>query len=160
MRHRFEPAAASDSASAIFHRAPLIGFTVGSTFVPFVMTRDGPRPNDWGGGRKRVTDEIAGSSRVLTQDLGAGPLRLSSGLLFRNRSTFQQFWALIDSPGTLRMNAEWTVWTPDRTRHEGGVDYAEFDDVEVAEVGAPTFDLGKRPQVDVVFQRRDRTWDE
>lgn len=158
MSHIFEPTAESDSADMIFRRAPWIGFTVGTDFVPFVLTRSSKYPNDWQGGRKLIQDEIPGSGRVLTQDLGPMPLTFATGVLFENRDRFQRFWALQNQTGMLRMNREWTMYAPDRERHEHGVDYAEFDDVLILSVSNITFDLAKRPQCDVLFQREDTSW--
>lgn len=159
MRHVYEPTAESDSADAIFRRARAIGFIVPvNFFVPFVMIRSNAQPNDWQGGRKLVQDDIPGSGRVLTQDLGPQPLTLATGLVFANRAMFQRFWQVQNQTGTLRMNADWTMHEPDRTTHFHGVDYAEFDNVIITSVSGLTFDLAKRPQCDVVFQREDTTW--
>lgn len=156
--HIYEPTAASDHP--VFHRARYMGFIVATELVPFLMVRDSAQPNDWQGGRKLVSDPIWGSGRVLEQDGGAAPLTLTTGLVFRDREAFQRFWALQTESGTLRMNAAWTMHAPDRTWHQHGVDYAEFDDVSIVSPGTLTFDLAKRPMLSgVTFQREDPTWD-
>jgi hypothetical protein len=147
----------------VFRRAPLLGWHVTTDeaeplFVPVVFWRDG-RPVDWQGGRILVADQVPGSSRVLVQDMGAGPLTLTTNLLFQDAAIFHRFRRYTDRTGTLTMNGVWTIHEPDRTEHWGGVDYAHFDAVPVMSLGAQTFDMARRPMLEgVVFQREDGTW--
>lgn len=88
--------------------------------------------NDWQPSRVRVADHIPGGNRVLRQDLGAGPLALATGLMFRDAVAYQRFLANRHLPGTLRMRADRTVYAPDRYVDIHGTTYAEFDAVTVA----------------------------
>lgn len=142
----------------IFRSRHRMGFVVGETFAPFRMAREDERPPDWQGGPDITSDRIPGSTRTLHQDLGALELTLTTNLMFRDARARATFWSLIRSTGELWMDAARTMWPPDREWHEGGIDYAIFDNVLVLATGAPTFDLRGVPMLaEVVFGREDTT---
>lgn len=149
---------------AVFDHAPHLGFETGesdSEKCYFVFWRDSAKPLDWQGGLDIIADRIPGSGRTLYEHMGAQPLRLETGLMFRDKIAFQQFWRLMINPGLLRMRDGYTVWradTPDPVRIAGR-DYVEFSDVTVA--GPPTdvtFDLAGAVYCTVVFEREDLSW--
>lgn len=147
----------------IFGSFPHIGFIVGESEEEqafFVFERDQPKPIDWGGGRDVTSKRIPGGPRTLYTDMGALPLRLETGVMFRDAAMFQRFWRIHNQVGTLRMNADWTAWpgqSPSPVRIAGR-DYVEFANVVIAEPpGAPVPDSRGVMHCTVVFEREDGT---
>jgi hypothetical protein len=148
----------------VFDDYPHLGFETGPTDaekVYFVFTRAQDRPLDWQGGRDIIADRVPGGPRTLYMDMGAQPLRLETGLMFRNDADFRRFWKLAIEPGMLRMNANSSLRrgdSPDPVRISGR-EYVEFSNVVVAVLPTEvTFDLYGAVHCTVVFEREDTAW--
>lgn len=148
----------------IFDSFPHLGFETGDApeqRCQFVFTRSDPKPNDWDGDRTISSDRVPGSNRTLSMDMGAEPLTLTTSLMFVDAGMYQRFRAMrVDPvtkkliPGTLRMNAAYTMW-PGRTLQILNRLYTEFDNVLIRSIAGQTFDLTKHVHCTVVFERED-----